>query len=369
MKKLKLVFISTRIAPYQVKLCYALQEYFDAELWFYEGTGGRPSWWNVDLGDKCKVLNGVFYKRNAKYITFNHLKFLNKVQPDIVMLAGFTIPANYLAYLWAKFLNKKIIVFVEVSSKKNRIRGKSFGYKLIKTLYSGIDLVMADKFDAYEQFKYTFNFGSKVVAAYYPADINNYLNHPLRSKKEKYTILFGSRLVEKYNPLFALDVFYEVNKRYKNTILKLNAQGDLREACEKKISELRLQDCVFFLDDIKKWEDIDTIYRETDILIFPAIFSHGNILITECMASGMGIVISNKILGNGRLIVNNYNGFNLELNKESFVNAVISYIENPDLLKKHGSINKELAKERTPENTAKLYYELIMNLFKNNNEK
>ena len=88
--KRKLVFISNMAAPYQVKFCYALQEYFDAEFWFHVYLEPhRPDWWKTELGDKCKILNNVVFKRSRRYLSLDIIKELNRFDPDLVVLGGF----------------------------------------------------------------------------------------------------------------------------------------------------------------------------------------------------------------------------------------------------------------------------------------
>ena len=126
MKK-SLVYISFVAAPHQIKSCDAMQEYFDAEYWFYDKLGNRASWWETALCDKCKILKKVWFKKRAKYFTLSILKELKRFNPDIVMLGGFSVPANILAYQWAKKHKKKTIVFTERSrDKKGSLRKKSF---------------------------------------------------------------------------------------------------------------------------------------------------------------------------------------------------------------------------------------------------
>lgn len=87
MDKKKLAFISNIASPYQVKFCYALQQYFDAEFWFYEYVGSeRPQWWKIPLGDKCKImkLSGKFPK--VGYYSFGVFIDLIRFNPDIILL-------------------------------------------------------------------------------------------------------------------------------------------------------------------------------------------------------------------------------------------------------------------------------------------
>ena len=53
----KICFISHMASPHQVRFQPFLQKYFDSYFYFYERLAGRQSWWAVELGDRCKVMN------------------------------------------------------------------------------------------------------------------------------------------------------------------------------------------------------------------------------------------------------------------------------------------------------------------------
>ena len=96
--------------PYQVKFCAALNKYFQTEFWFYDTIKARADWWKTELNADCSIIPKVHLRKSGRYLTRTHLQMLNNFNPDIVMLGGFSIPANYLAYRWAEANNKKIVV-------------------------------------------------------------------------------------------------------------------------------------------------------------------------------------------------------------------------------------------------------------------
>ena len=272
----KLVYISSIAAPHQIKLCQALNEYMDAEFWFYEHLNdGRPAWWKIPLCKKCKILDGLIIKKNSKYLTFNVLKKLNDANPDIVMLGGFSIPSNYLAYRWAKKHNKKTIIFTELSrDREGTLRPYNLTWKIIHYLYRNVDYIFTSNGDATKQFSIDLKFGKKVITTRYASDLDNNFKHPYRTKKDAYTYLFANRLVDIYNPLLAIDIFAEIQKIYNGSKLLLNNQGPLKEKCQEKIKLYSIEENVEFLADIQSWNDLPNVYKRSDVLIFPAIFSN-----------------------------------------------------------------------------------------------
>jgi glycosyltransferase involved in cell wall biosynthesis len=348
-------------SPHQVHFCDHLQKFFETEFWFYEHIDStRPEWWKIDLPPSCKVIGHLWYKRNGRYVTFEVIKMLRRYNPDVIMLGGFVIPSNYLAYLWARKHGKKVIVYTETSRKKGKLCEKSIILKLFDFLYRHIDALFVVHDTAAEQMRRLLpHMGKLTHVAHYSTDIDRYFEHPIRRKKAGYIYIFPNKLIDIYNPLLAIEIFAEIHAMYPQSILRINSQGQLLNDCHTLIRSLGIADSVQFLSEIKHWDDLSDIYRQCDILLFPAKFSNGNFTIFECMASGMGIIISNKILLQASIIKDGENGFVREPDKVQFLDAVQQYIDNPELFRKHAAINREITRAYTGAETAKLYAKLI----------
>jgi len=361
----KLLFLSSIAVPHQVKFCYALQDYFEAEFWFYETPDRtRGKWWRVDLGDRCKLLQDVLFHKSGplaqRYLALGLSKQLNAFNPDIVMLGGFSIPSNILAYRWAKRNGKKTIVFTERSRNQNGVlRQRGLAWCLLHWLYRDVDMIMTSADDAVEQFRDEFGFGEKVVAGRYAADIDGYLDHPLREAKPAYTYLFANRMTEIYNPLGAIEIFAEVLAKYPGSRLLMNAAGELGEQCRAKIADLGVREAVEFLTGIQSWDELHAVYARSDILILPANFSNGNFTILEAMASGMGVVVSDRVLGIGKMIEDGVNGFNCEPTTIAFLNRIERYVNDPQLFKRHANLNRPTVEPLSAEGTAKFFAGIV----------
>lgn len=359
------MYISSVAVPHQVVFANALQNHFDATFWFYESPDRtRGSWWRVDLGQHCKVLDRVLFREagpfEARYLALGLDAELDRADPDIVMLGGFSIPSNYLAYRWARRRGKKTVVFCEHSrNARGVLRKRSLAWRLLHWLYRDVDLVMVSAEDAVLQYRDEFGFGERVVAGRYAADIDAYFDHPLRSQKTAYTYLFANRMTEIYNPIAAIEIFASVRESHPGSRLVMNAMGELAGKCRARISELGISDDVEFLSEIKAWADLHRVYARCDILLLPASFSNGNYTILEAAASGMGLVISDRVLGIGKMIEDGKNGFNCEPTHEKFVSRIERYIAEPELFKSHSGANRELAIHFSATGTAKFFSDTL----------
>lgn len=363
--KKKLVFISDIAAPQQIKFCNALQNHFNARFWFYESperTRGR--YWKIELGDFSQIIERVWFRKSGlfeyRYYAPDLSKMLYQFNPDIVMIGGFSRPSNYFAYRWAKRNNKHAVVFTERSrDRKGNIRKFGIYWYIIRFLYRNIDLIIVSDDDIINQFKIEFKFGDKVIAGRYAADLEQYFEHPFRKAKDRYVFLFPNRLIEIYNPIFAVKIFEKIYKKYPKSVMLMNTSGDLLTNVKELITSLQLENNVQFLTELKTWESLYEVYRNSDIMILPAKFSNGNFSILEAMASGMGIVISENILGVGKMIKDGVNGYRCSLDLDEFIIRIENYIQDPILFKKHAEINKNLVEPLSIDGTAKYFFELL----------
>lgn len=368
-QKPKLVFVSDVATPQQIKFCDALQEYYQAKFWFYESPHRtRGTFWDVGLGKHCEVIDKVFFAKPGlfeyRYYAPELNRWLEQFNPDIVMVGGFSRPSNYLTYRWAKRHKKKTIVFTERSrNRSGSLRERSAVWRLLRWLYRDVDMVMVSAEDIVPQFRDEFRFGDKVVVGRYAADLDAYFLHPQRTPKSGYTYLLANRMTEIYNPLGGLAIFAELHRRYPESRLLMNASGELGEVCRARVRDLDLVESVEFLTDIPSWEDLKAVYARSDILLLPAHFSNGNFTILEAMASGMGIVISDKVLGIGSLVEDGVNGFRCEPTTEAFVSRIERYIAHPDLFAKHAAINRPLVQPLSAEGTARFFFETVSAYF------
>lgn len=363
--KPKLVFISDLATPQQIKFCNALQSYMDAEFWFYEAAERtRGSFWTIELGKHCKVVDDVWFRRPGpleyRYFAPKLGADLAAVNPDIVMVGGFSRPGNYLAYRWAKRNGKKSIVFTERSrDRQGSLRKRGWLWIFLRWLYRDIDMVMVSAEDIVPQFRDEFRFGDRVVAGRYAADLDAYFSHPVREQKAAYTYLYPNRMTGIYNPLGVLDIFAAIQRRHPGSRLLMNAAGELGGQVRMRVLELGLSEAVEFLTDIPSWERLPEAYARSDVMLLPARFSNGNFTILEAMASGMGIVISDQVLGIGTMIEDGHNGFRCKPTTEEFVDRIERYIATPDLFAGHGAINRIMVEPLSSSGTAKFFAETL----------
>jgi hypothetical protein len=77
------------------------------------------------------------------------------------------------------------------------------------------------------------------------------------------------------------------------------------------------------------------------------------------MASGMGLVVSDRVLGIGKMVEDTKNGFSCEPTTRAFLDRIERYIKQPELFKVHAEINRPLVEPLCARGTANFFYKTV----------
>jgi len=178
----------------------------------------------------------------------------------------------------------------------------------------------------------------------YTFDLVNLLESE-RKNNNKITFLYSGRLIPFRNPLMVLDCFAEVAKGNDSVDLIMSGVGELREQCDETIRMLGIEDKVTWHNDFVDWYDIHkNLYRRANVLLALQKYSAWGLIIQEAMAAGLGIIATRTMESANELIVDEYNGFIVPLEKDLIVLKMNKYVDDRDLLKLHGDRSKQIVK-------------------------
>ncbi len=126
------------------------------------------------------------------------------------------------------------------------------------------------------------------------------------------TLVIGhiGRFVEQKNHRFLIDIFNEIYKQNKNTILLLAGQGPLMEEMKEKVKQLNLEKNVMFLG---QRNDANELYQAMDVFVLPSLYEGLPVVGVEAQAAGLLCILSDdmtketKVLNNTKFLSLNQN--------------------------------------------------------------
>lgn len=115
------------------------------------------------------------------------------------------------------------------------------------------------------------------------------------------TLVIGhvGRFVEQKNHKFLIDIFNELHKKKKNSILLLIGHGPLMNEVKEKVKNLELEDCVKFLG---QRNDTNELYQAMDIFCLPSLYEGLPVVGIEAQASGLLCFFSNTMTKETKVI-------------------------------------------------------------------
>lgn len=134
------------------------------------------------------------------------------------------------------------------------------------------------------------------------------------------------------NHIFLIDIFAEILKRKRNSVLLLVGEGSLRKSIEEKVHTLGLSDKVIFAG---LRTDVNELLQAMDVFLFPSLFEGLPVSIVEAQASGLRCFISDKVPDDCKITDNVYQ-FSLSDSAEKWADNILKlfpYVRNNEKTK------------------------------------
>lgn len=173
--------------------------------------------------------------------------------------------------------------------------------------------------------RYTFK-NKKFTVIYNAIDIDKFLfKQEVRENfrkelniEDKFVIGNIGRLHEQKNQSFLIDIFYEIQKKKENAILLIVGKGPLENKLKEKVSNLGINNKVYFLGNRK---DIERIYQGMDVFVLPSLFEGLGIVAIEAQVSGLPVIASAGVAKEAN-ITNNIQNIDLSKPIDVWVEAI-----------------------------------------------
>ena len=131
------------------------------------------------------------------------------------------------------------------------------------------------------------------------------------------------RFVKQKNHEFLIEIFNEIHKQNKNTILLLAGDGPLKEAIQNKVKELNLDKNVKFLG---QRNDVNELYQAMDLFLFPSLYEGLGMVLIEAQCAGNLCFASTEVPSVAKL-TDNLNFISLSTTPEKWATDILNKIE------------------------------------------
>ncbi len=257
---------------------------------------------NGAYDNEIKSLGGIIY--NIPFITkigpFNYnkrLKIFFKEHPEYKIVHSHMDKFSGMIMRAAASSN----IPVRVAHSHNTQNEGGFLYNVVKNYYGKlINKHCTERFACSDAAgRWIFN-NEKFIVVNNGIDIKKYLKNDavrafMRKKlntDNRFVVGHVGRFAEQKNHSFLLDIFYEIKKLNKNSVLLLVGEGDLRQDIVKKAAALQITDDIIFYGLTDK---VHEIVQAMDVFVFPSLHEGLGIVLVEAQASGLYCFASNTV--------------------------------------------------------------------------
>lgn len=139
----------------------------------------------------------------------------------------------------------------------------------------------------------------------------------------------------------------------------LLGEGSQREHYRQIVESLELGQRVHFAGAVQP-EEVWQYYQNADVFVLPTLQDNWPLVVPEAMSVGLPILLS-KVAGSvPDLIEEGGNGWSFDpLNPVELAKHMAAYLNNPDLVRRHGQRSLELVKPYTPERVYQAFMQAI----------
>ena len=281
--------------------------------------------WSVRIGKypheflKSSVLR---HKEKHVHVNFDIFKILFKKKPDVIISAGGFNPTMIFAFLWAKLFRLKHIVMTDgwIGSESNlsvihrAVRKLVFKYS---SAFIGASIHSLELYRSYGCLESAL-FQSHLC-------IDNDLYRISESGGRHYDVMFSGQFIERKMPLFFAGVAKLVKEQLGHCRVLLLGDGPLKIEI---ISQLENQDIDYDYMGFVDQERLPSLYNNSKLFLFPTLNDPWGVVANEACAAGVPVITCRNAGVSNDLVIDDYNGYILELDEEKWAKKVVEVLSD-----------------------------------------
>ncbi len=354
----KVLFLNNVVYPIYDLLLPQLQKNRQYEPSLLILSGEQKGAWNyrqqfksqIEYPFSLKLTIPLAYDKFTLYINPTILMSLVRIDPDIIVIAGWDQPSYIVAFFYGKLFGKKVILWTGSTAGEESFM-RTVTRPFVKFMLRHIDYIVAYGAKSRDYLLSLGNFREKIFSGYYICD-NNFFSKKSRelfTKKRllrkkfgipnKLTFLYIGQIIKRKGLDLLLEAFYYLKKA--EVSLVICGEGEEKEKLKKLISRRKIRN-VYFINS-KRSKQLPEIYNLADVFILPSLVEVWGLVVNEAMASGLPVVVSKYAGSAADLVKKGENGFVFDpKNPDELVKIINYFINNPHKIKIMGRKSRKI---------------------------
>lgn len=294
--------------------------------------------------DEIRELGGKIYKLSVRDDN-NFIKYLKDLKSFFKAHKEYKIVHGHMESLGQFYLReaKKNKIPMRIAHSHNSSTEKTVKGYMKSILLKNYHKYATDLF-ACSKKAGEYMFGNKRFLVWNNAiNIENFLfDHSVRNEirkelnlEDKFVIGHIGRFCKQKNHKFIIEVFEEVLRKNKNSVLILAGKGELEDSIKELVKIKGIEDKVKFLG-VRK--DTSRLYMAMDCLLFPSLFEGLGIVAIEAQCSGLPVIASDVIPNEANVTSGFY--------KLSLSESIARWAEVVNIFNSNANRNNEVEKVR-----------------------
>lgn len=292
------------------------------------------------LVSKCKEKTGIIRFHNPYFLGLAGI-VIKKIFPHVKIVTTIHLKEERvdLDFILRKSINIYDHIFtVSEYLKKWIVKEYHYPENKVSVIYNGVEEVLKPE----------------------PKDTNLIKRYDLDGK---IVLLNVGSLIDRKNPLFLLDVFEVLYKRYNNLKLIFCGKGYLQKKLIQEINKRGLHEKVILIN-LVYGENKNKIFNLADIFLFPSLNEGFGLVGVEAMVCGKPLIASENT-SLVEIVQDGINGYLAKTsNLDDWVDKTSRLIEEKELRQRFGKAGRQFVKQnftwrKVAEKTIEIYKDLI----------
>ena len=329
---MKIVFLTNIPAPYRESVHDIVSDKLDGQyhvIYCSPIEGNRQ--WKFKLGSYARTFltsKLLQYKGRTIYLGSNIRTVLNTINPDTVIIGGFSLPM-IVAYFWAILKNKKIISFSDAnidSEKKLTVIHRV----IRKIFYSKSHAYIGASQKTLKLFKSYGAVTSELYQSHLCANNSMFEGVSKSFEEREFDVILCGQMIEGKMFDFSLDVIEQIHKTQPDIKVKLLGAGPLQAHLINRLKQMQISyEYPGFVEQVQ----LPQHYATAKLFFFPSLKDAWGVVANESCAAGTPVFTCPIVGAADELILNEKNGYVLEPAVNIWAEKANKILENPELWK------------------------------------